>query len=66
MPPSSAVGPSSPSRRTSSISTTAWIGARVPFKRTDVLHSIATVQGLDPAHPIVANNQETGALPCGG
>jgi xylulokinase len=43
-----------------SISTTAWIGARVPFKRTDVLHSIATVQGLDPAHPIVANNQETG------
>ena len=42
------------------ISTTAWIGARVPFKRTDVLHSIATVPGLDNAFPIVANNHETG------
>ncbi len=42
------------------VSTTAWIGSRVPFKRTDVLHSIATVPGLDPAFPIVANNQETG------
>jgi xylulokinase len=43
------------------LSTTAWIGARVPFKRTDVLHSIATVPGLDPDFPLVANNQETGA-----
>jgi xylulokinase len=43
------------------ISTTSWVGARVPFKRTDVFHQIATVPGLDPAHPIVANNQETGA-----
>jgi xylulokinase len=42
------------------ISTTAWVGARVPFKRTDILHQIATVPGLDPAHHIVANNQETG------
>ena len=42
------------------ISTTAWIGARVPFKRTDVLHSIATVPGLDPSFPLVANNHETG------
>ncbi len=42
------------------ISTTAWIGARVPFKRTDVMHSIATVPGLDPSLPMVANNQETG------
>ncbi len=42
------------------ISTTAWIGARVPFKRTDVLHSIATVPGLDPQFPLVANNHETG------
>ena len=42
------------------ISTTAWLGARVPFKRTDLFHSIATVPGLDPAHPIVANNHETG------
>ena len=42
------------------ISTTSWVGARVPFKRTDVFHQIATVPGLDPAHPVVANNQETG------
>jgi xylulokinase len=43
-----------------SISTTAWIGARVPFKKTDILHSIATVPGLDEAHPIIVNNHETG------
>jgi xylulokinase len=42
------------------ISTTSWISSRVPFKRTDVLHQIATIPGLDPMHPIVANNQETG------
>ena len=42
------------------ISTTSWVGARVPFKRTDIFHQIATVPGLDPGHPIVANNQETG------
>jgi xylulokinase len=42
------------------VSTTQWIGARVPFKRTDVLRSIATVPGLDPQFPVVANNQETG------
>jgi xylulokinase len=32
----------------------------VPFKRTDILHQIATVPGLDPAYPVVVNNQETG------
>lgn len=42
------------------ISTTAWIGARVPFKKTDLFHSIATVPGLDVDHPLVANNHETG------
>jgi len=42
------------------ISTTSWMSARVPFKRTDVLRSIATIPGLDPAFPIVGNNQETG------
>lgn len=42
------------------ISTTAWIGARVPFKRTDLFHSIATVPGLDAGHPVIANNHETG------
>ncbi len=43
-----------------SISTTAWIGSRVPFKKTDILHSIATVPGLDEAYPIIVNNHETG------
>jgi xylulokinase len=42
------------------VSTTAWISARVPFKRTDLAHSIATVPGLDPQMPVVANNHETG------
>jgi len=42
------------------ISTTAWFGARVPFKKTDILHMIATVPGLDVRHRVVANNVETG------
>lgn len=42
------------------ISTTAWLSARVPFKKTDVLHSIATIQGLDPQFPVVGDNIETG------
>lgn len=42
------------------VSTTAWLSARVPFKRTDILHSIATLPGLDPSMNIVGNNIETG------
>ncbi len=42
------------------VSTTAWISSRVPFKRTDVLHSMASVPGLDPRFPVVADNQEVG------
>jgi len=42
------------------VSTTSWISARVPFKRTDVFHSIATVPGLDTHMPVIANNQEVG------
>lgn len=42
------------------VSTTAWISSRVPFKRTDVFHSIASVPGFDPHLPVVANNQEIG------
>jgi len=42
------------------ISTTAWLSTRVPFKRTDILHSIASIPGLDPGHAVVADNQETG------
>ena len=42
------------------ISTTSWIGCSVPFKKTDVLHQIATVPGLTPDRYLVANNHETG------
>ena len=42
------------------MSTTAWFSAPVPFKRTDILHSIATFPGLTPDMNIVGNNIETG------
>lgn len=42
------------------VSTTSWISSRVPFRRTDIWHSMATVPGLDPTYAVVANNQETG------
>jgi xylulokinase len=44
------------------ISTTAWIGAPVPFKKTDPIHSIASVPGLNPSQYLIANNHETGGL----
>ena len=44
------------------ISTTAWIGCEVPFKRTDVLHQMASVPGLRPGAYLVANNHETAGL----
>lgn len=42
------------------ISTSSWLGCAVPFKKTDVLHQIATVPGLTPDRYLVANNHETG------
>jgi len=42
------------------VSTTAWISSRVPFKKTDILHSIASVPGFDARLPMVGNNQEIG------
>ena len=42
------------------VSTTAWLSARVLFKRTDILHSIATLPGMDPTMNLVGNNIETG------
>ncbi|MGH9297430.1 MAG: xylulokinase [Acidimicrobiales bacterium] len=44
------------------ISTSAWIGAPVPFKKTDPLHSIVSVPGLSPDSYLIANNHETGGL----
>ncbi|MDA8355104.1 MAG: FGGY-family carbohydrate kinase [Actinomycetota bacterium] len=44
------------------VSTSAWIGAPVVFKKTDVLHSVASLPGLGlggAAPYLIANNQET-------
>jgi xylulokinase len=41
------------------ISTSAWIGCAVPFKRTDVLHQIASVPGIHAGSYLIANNHET-------
>ena len=42
-----------------SISTTAWVSAAIPFKRTDIVHSIASVPGLSAGSYLIANNHET-------
>ena len=44
------------------ISTSSWIACEVPFKRTDVIHQMATVPGLRPGAYLVANNHETAGL----
>ena len=43
------------------LSTTGWVSCPVPSKKTDVVHSIATVPGLGDGHYLVIDNQETGA-----
>ena len=40
------------------ISTTSWISCAVAAKKTDALHSIATVPGLTPEGHLVADNHE--------
>ena len=44
------------------VSTSSWIGAPVPFKKTDARHSIASVPGLSPDRYLIANNHETAGL----
>ncbi len=44
------------------ISTSSWIGAPVPFKKTDALSQVASVPGLTPDRYLIANNHETGGL----
>ncbi|MGH2984172.1 MAG: xylulokinase [Solirubrobacterales bacterium] len=44
------------------ISTTSWISLPFPRKKTDALHSIATVPGLDSRGYLVANNHEAAGL----
>jgi xylulokinase len=44
------------------ISTTSWISCPVPFKKTDILHQIATVPGLGGQSYVIANNHDTSGL----
>lgn len=41
------------------LSTTSWISCPVAFKKTDALHQLATVPGLDPSSYLLVNNQDT-------
>ena len=44
------------------ISTSAWIACEVPFKRTDVIHQMASVPGLRRDAYLIANNHETAGV----
>jgi len=44
------------------ISTSSWIGAPVPFKKTDARRSIVSVPGLSSNRYLIANNHESGGL----
>ena len=41
------------------LSTTSWISAPLARKKTDVLHSVATVPGIAPGEYFIADNHET-------
>ena len=43
------------------LSTTSWISCPVPKKKTDAIHSIASVPGLTNDSYLIIDNQETGA-----
>jgi len=42
------------------ISTSSWIGAPVPFKKTDARRSIVSVPGLSSQRYVIANNHDSG------
>jgi len=42
-----------------SISTTSWVSAAVPGKKTDLLHQIASIPGVGPGKYLMVNNHET-------
>jgi xylulokinase len=44
------------------ISTSSWIGAPVPFKKTDAFRQVASVPGLSQGRYLIANNHETRGL----
>jgi xylulokinase len=41
------------------VGTSSWISAHVPFKKTDVMHGIASIPSSIPDKYLVANEQET-------
>ena len=41
------------------IGTSSWISAHVPFRKTDVMHKIATLPSAIPGRYFIANEQET-------
>jgi xylulokinase len=41
------------------IGTSSWISAHIPFKKTDVLHAIASIPSSIPDKYLIANEQET-------
>ena len=43
-----------------SISTTAWVSAPVPFKKTDITRQMVSVPGIRTGSYLIANNHETG------
>ncbi|HET8614543.1 MAG TPA: FGGY-family carbohydrate kinase [Actinomycetales bacterium] len=44
------------------ISTTSWVSCAVPFKKTDVLHQMASVPGVRPGQYLVIDNHETAGV----
>lgn len=44
------------------LSTTAWIGLPVPFKKSALRRAIVSVPGLRPDRYLVANNHDTGGM----
>jgi xylulokinase len=44
------------------VSTTAWIGLPVPFKKSDLRRAIVSVPGLRADRYLVANNHDTGGM----
>ena len=44
------------------IGTTAWVSCAVPYKKTDVLHQMASVPGTRPGQYLLINNHETAGV----
>jgi xylulokinase len=44
------------------ISTTSWVSCALPFKKTDVLHQIASVPGVRPGQYLMIDNHETAGV----